>query len=462
MPATAPSPALRAPSRRWPEVRGHWLRGVLPRLQHDPLGLYDEAWRQHGDYYRLRAVPGFFFYFLGHPDAIEHVLHTNHKNYRKPDSFNHSIRLLTGQGILNSEGEAWRRQRRLIQPTFLRASVARLSHNIVEATETFIDEWDQAGRERTIDVVPEMMRLALRVASLTLFSNDISGASDAIGKAYREAFEYVSLKMNGRMMFQPAWLPTARNRRFWASKRLLDRVVLDIIAKRRQDATSQDDTLSRLLAAQDEDSHQGMTDEQLKDESITLLTAGHETAGASLSWTWYLLAQHPEIQDELRRQVASHLQGRLPTVEDLPRLPLATAVFEESMRLYPPAWGLPRETIQPDVIQGLPIPAKATLVLSQWVVHRHPAFWPDPLRFDPGRFMPPQDAERHKFAFFPFGGGPRVCVGNHFAMVEVPLILAALIQRFSFCLAEGPAVIADPTFTLRPKHGVRMTVRRVT
>jgi cytochrome P450 len=205
-----------------------------------------------------------------------------------------------------------------------------------------------------------------------------------------------------------------------------------------------------------------MTDNQLKDEAITLLTAGHETIGAALSWTWYLLASHPESQEQLFQEVSAHLGGRLPTVEDLPSLPWTTAAFEETMRLYPPAWGVPRETIEADEICGYPVPAKAIFVVSQWLVHRHPAFWPQPERFDPSRFLPPHSEGRHRFAYFPFGGGPRICIGNHFAMVEGPLALAALAQRFHFSLVPDQHVELDPTFTLRPKNGVHVVVRKRT
>jgi cytochrome P450 len=218
--------------------------------------------------------------------------------------------------------------------------------------------------------------------------------------------------------------------------------------------------LDRLLAAQDEQSGAGMSDQQLKDEVITLLTAGHETAGAALSWAWYLLATHPDVQEALHDEAHAHLQGRMPAVEDLASMPLATAVFEETMRLYPPAWGVPREAIADDEIEGYPLPAKSTLVVSQYMAHRHPDFWPQPERFDPRRFLPGAGEGRPKFAFFPFGGGPRVCVGNHFAMLEGPLVLAALAQRFHFTLVPGHPVVPDPTFTLRPKHGVQMIVRR--
>ncbi len=458
-PVVAPPAAPSAKAKTWPEVRGHWLLGCLRPMQRQPLELYRDAWSRHGDYVRLRALPGYPVYLLAHPEAIEHVLHSNQKNYRKPDFFYQSVGLLAGNGIITSEGDFWRKQRRLMQPAFLKQSVARLSTNMVRANAQLVGEWERAGDTRTFDVLPEMMRQALRIAGLSLFSADISGDADSIGRAYRTAFEYVSLKMNGRLMFRPTWMPTARNRQFRRSKALLDRVVLDLIARRRG-GPPQNDVLDLLLAAQDEESGVGMSDEQLKDEAITLLTGGHETTGAVLAWAWYLLTQHPEAQRDLHDQVSAHLRGREPTAEDLTSMPLATAVFEETMRLYPPAWGMPREPIEDDEINGYPLPAKSPLVLSQYLVHRHPDFWPRPEVFDPSRFLPPQNAGRPKFAYFPFGGGPRICIGIHFAMIEGPLILASLAQRFHFTLAENQSIVPDPTFTLRPKYGVQVIVRK--
>jgi cytochrome P450 len=458
-PATADRPKTAVPAKRWPVVHGRRLSGVMRDVQMRPLELYWNAWREHGDYVSLRALPGVYFFLLAHPDAIEHVLQHNHKNYRKPDSFNHSIDLLTGNGVINSEGEVWRRQRRLMQPAFLKNAVNRLAQYMSESVARLIDQWNQAADGRTHDVLPEMMRLALRIASTSLMGTDISADADSIGQAYRTAFEYVSLKMNARLMFQPLWLPTRRNREFRHAKSLLDRVVLDLIARRRGGPAA-NDVLDRLLAAQDEESGARMSDEQVKDEAITLLTAGHETVGASLAWAWYLLAEHPQVQQELFEQASGHLSGRVPAAEDLSSIPLATAVFEETMRLYPPAWGMPRESIEADSICGYPVPAKAMLITSQMIVHRHPDFWQQPDKFDPTRFLAGNGANRHRFAFFPFGGGPRICIGNHMAMLEGPLVLAALAQRFQFALAPEQTIVADPTFTLRPKYGVRVILRK--
>jgi cytochrome P450 len=445
---------------RWPGPRGHWLLGCLRPIQGDPLNFYRQTWRTYGDYSRIRAFPGYDLYFLADPAAVEHVLSKNHKNYRKPDLLLRPLRLLAGNGILTSEGAFWLRQRRLSQPAFLRDHLGRLSSHMVAATDALIREWEQAEDGRTLDITLEMMHLGLRIASTSLFGSDISDDADAIGRAYRVAFAYVSRKM-GDPFLPPLWVPTRYNREFRRCQALLDRVVLQLIASRRRAGAASNDVLDLLLASQDEESGRGMTDQQLRDEVLTLLTAGHETAGAALSWAWYLLARHPEVQQALSDEASARLHGRTPLLDDLPHLPQAAAVFEETLRLYPPAWGLAREAIGADEINGYPVPARALLTLSQWVIHRHPAFWSEPDSFRPERFLPSQAQDRPRFAYFPFGGGPRTCIGNHFALVEGPLVLAALAQRFRLTLAPDQGdVLPDPTFTLRPKSAVKVVVCR--
>jgi cytochrome P450 len=237
-------------------------------------------------------------------------------------------------------------------------------------------------------------------------------------------------------------------------------VVQRLIDSRRRGRPAGNDLLDLLLAARDEESGTGMSDEQLKDEVRTLLFAGHDTTGAGLSWACYLLARHPDVQEALHDEVAAHLAGRTPTAEDLPHLPLATAVFEEALRLYPPAPGLARRAVAADEIQGHPVPAKAILMPSQWVIHRHPAYWDEPDRFRPERFLPGRAPERPKFAYFPFGGGPRGCIGNTFALIEGALVLAALAQRFHLRPADDRDAEVDMTFVLRPKGAVNLIVRK--
>ena len=307
-------------------------------------------------------------------------------------------------------------------------------------------------------MLEEMMRLALRVASTAFFSMDISGDFDEIGLAFRDAFGHLRKRMNSPMA-PPPWVPTAENRRFARAMKTLKRVVLELIARRRAAAPGARDVLALLLAAQDETTGVGMTDEQLKDEVLGLLAAGHETIGAALSWTWYLLAANPDVQQALYDELHGRLRGAAPTAENLDHLPLARAVFEESMRLYPPAWGVPREAIVDDQINGYAIKRKTPIVVSQYLTHRHPDFWSDPERFNPERFNSEESAaKRHRFAYYPFGGGPRLCIGHAFAMVEGPLILATLASRFRLEMVEGQTIVPDPTFTLRPRHGVNVRI----
>ena len=310
-PRTAPAPG--SPTPRLPPAgpRGNWLLGCMRQLQRDPLGLYTRANRDYGHYVRIRAFPGISVHLLTHPEAVEHVLQKNHKNYRKPDFFNQTVGLLAGNGVLTSEGDFWLRQRRLMQPAFHRHHLARLAPLMVAAAEAFLRERQAAGPGQAVDFLPEMMRLALRVAGTTLFGTDIAGEADDIGRAYRVAFEHVSRRMNSPPLV-PAWLPTPRNLAFARAKGLLDRVVLGLIETRRRANARPDDLLSLLLAAQDEETGVGMTDEQVKDEALTLLTAGHETAGAALSWTWYLLGRHPQVQEDLHDEVRGRLRGRSP------------------------------------------------------------------------------------------------------------------------------------------------------
>jgi len=446
-------------TKAWPEHRGHWLRGCLRDIQNDPLDFYTGAGRAGGGYARLRVLPGVWCYLLTHPDGVEHVLQKNHKNYRKPDILIKPVRLLMGNGLFSSEGDFWLRQRRLMQPAFHRQQIAALSRQMADAAAALVEEWERGEAGRVIDVVPAMMRLTLRIAGLTLFSHDLSGEADTLGRAFRVVFAHVSRLMNSRLT-PPLWVPTRANRRVRHARELLDRVVLEVIEARRRHGPGAGDLLDLLLAARDEESGAGMTDQQLRDEVLTLLTAGHDTVGAALAWSWHLLGGRPDVQEALAAEARTRCGGRHPGIDDLPHLPLARAVFDEALRLYPPAPGVIREAIQADEIQGYRVPRKALVVLYGYVTHRDPAWWDEPELFKPERFLPGAGAGRPKFAYFPFGGGPRVCIGNTFALTEGPLILAALAQRFRLEPVPGDAVVPDTTFTLRPKNAVGMRLHR--
>ncbi len=428
-------------------------------MRSDPLNFYRDTWRTYGDYVRIRTLPGFDVCLLADPAAIEHVLVKNHKNYRKPKFLTGPVKLVAGNGLFVSEGDLWLRQRRLAQPAFLRGAVNRLAAPMTAAADRLVHDWEAAPDGRTVDIVPEMMRLVLRIAGATLFGTAIGAEADALGAAQEAIAAFVSHKMNN-LLTAPLWVPTRRNRTFRRAKARLDRVVLQLIEARRHRGTAANDLLDLLLAARDEGSGTGMSDQQLKDEVFTLLFAGHETTGAALSWAWHLLAQNQAAQEALHDEASAHLGGRTPTADDLPHLPLATAAFEETLRLYPPAPALARQALGPDEIQGYPVPAKALLMPSQWVTHRHPAYWDEPDQFRPERFLPGRAPDRPKFAYFPFGGGPRVCIGNTFALTEGALVLAAIAQRFHLRPADDREVELDATLALRPKGAVNLVVRK--
>lgn len=455
--ATSAVDKKRSSRLRQPGPNGHWLLGCMRQFQREPIKFYTETWREYGDYVRIRILPGMYFHLLTHPDAVEHVLQRNHKNYRKMKNLIQSAEPLMGNGLFSSEGSFWLEQRRLAQPAFHRHQLMALTGNMASAADALIADWEKRGRTFTLDVAEEMTRWTLRVVSTSLFSRDISGEADTCGKAIRTAFEYISLKMNGRI-FTPRWLPTERNRQFARALKILDDLVFDLIETRRRNPIEAADLLGTLIAARDEESGRGMSDRQLRDEVLTLLVAGHDTVGAALSWSWHLLGNHPEIQESLADEARGQLGGRTPTYADMPNLPLAKSVFEEALRLYPPAWGIPREAIEDDEIHGYAIPAASIITVNQYITHRHPAFWEDPEAFRPERFLGNAGAGRPKFAYFPFGGGPRICIGNTFALIEGPLCLAALAQRFRMTPVPGHDVEMDPTFTLRPKSGVPMNI----
>ena len=449
---------LKAPpgGKAFPELKGHWLRGCLREMQRDPLSLYSNARRDLGDCIRMQVVKGIDCYILTHPDAVEHVLHRNHKNYRKPDIFSKNVALLVGQGLFTNEGESWRSQRRLAQPAFHSQSIAGLGPSIVRGAEAFVERQRRFSGQ-AVDLSEGMMRLGLGITSSTLFSTDISGESDQIGRAFRIAFSHISDRLNS-LQLVPTWFPTPANRTFMRSKKMLDRVVAQLVEAHKRNPAGPHDLLTMLLDARDPETGLGMPDRLLMDEVLTLLAGGHENIGAALTWTWYLLALHQEDQEAVFAQIHARLGGRSPTVDDVPHLPLLRSAFEESMRLYPPGWGELRETIDADQVQGFGIPPRSMIILCQWVTHRHPDFWVEPERFNVRRFLASESGKHHRFAYFPFGGGPRICIGMQLALLEGSLILATILQQFRVRLVPVREIIPDASFTLRPRDGLMVVL----
>ncbi|MCZ7567118.1 MAG: cytochrome P450 [Ardenticatenaceae bacterium] len=439
-----------------PGPQGYPLFGSLPDFRRDPLTFYLNAQRQFGDVIRFRGGP-WRWYLLAHPDDVKHVLQDNHPNYRK-GRFYDLLRPTLGEGLLTSEGRFWLQQRRLAQPAFHRQRLASFATTMTDATARMLERWQVYARSgEPFNVAAEMMRLTLEVVGGTLFSTDVTGEAEAVGRALTVVIEYVN-DLETRLFPLPPSIPTPANRRYRAAQRTLDEVVRHVIDERRRAGTDRGDLLSMLLLAQDEETGASMNDRQLRDEVMTIFLAGHETTANALAWTWYLLSKHPSAGRRLHAELADMLGGRRPTVEDLPRLNYARMVIEEALRLYPPVWGFGRQAITDDEVGGYFLPANSLVVLSPYVTHRHPDFWENPEGFDPQRFMPQHAAARPRFAHFPFSGGPRQCIGNAFAMMEAQLILAMVAQRYRLDLVPGHSVEAEPTVTLRPRHGILVTL----
>lgn len=442
-----------------PGPYGYPLVGVLPQMRRNMLQFLTESVQQYGDVVLLR-MGSKRVTLLCHPEHISHVLQENHSNYRKSE-FIKKIKPFLGQGLATSEGEVWRRQRRLAQPAFHRQRIAGLAKVVTGATEDMLASWgDYANSRKTIDVLNEMMQLTGQIIVRALFGTEISHSERVLTEEFSIVTQY-SLKRILSVIDWGEFLPTPSRRQFDRAMDHLNEVVWGIIRARRKSNEGREDLLSMLLNAQDSETNERMNDEQLRDEVMTMFFAGHETTGLALTWTWYLLAQHSEIEKRLREEVEGVLQDRVSTIDDLSSLIYTKMVIQEAMRLYPPAWVISRAAIRDDEIGGYRIPANSALLLSPYLTHRHPKFWNDPEQFDPERFSPNKDDERPRYAYYPFSGGPRHCIGEQFALMEAQLIVATVVRRFHLDGIPGQKVEPQPLLTLRPQHGLPMRVQQV-
>jgi cytochrome P450 len=443
-------------TREAPGPRTYWPGQNVFYFRRDPLTFLARLAREYGDVVRFRAGPQRIF-LLNHPDHVRDVLVTHHERFHKGRALKRAKRLL-GESLLTSEGEFHRRQRRLAQPAFHRQRINSYGSVMVDYAERAGERWRDGA---TLDVSSEMMRLTLAAVGKTLFDADVESDADEVGEALTEVmelFDYLMLPFSELL----EKLPLPPQRRFLRARARLDAIVYRIIEERRRVGGDRGDLLSMLLLAVDEEGDRtGMTNEQLRDEAMTLFLAGHETTANALTWTWHLLAQNPEAERRLHEELDAVLEGgRAPRVEDFAALRYTEMVVAETMRLYPPAWAIGRLAVEDHEVGGYPIPRGSLVLVCQYVMHRDPRFFHDPERFDPERWTVEAKAARPQFSYFPFGGGPRRCIGEGFAWMEAVLMLATLARRWRLRPAPGPNVEAHPRITLRPKGGVPMTVER--
>jgi cytochrome P450 len=435
--------------------RGGRVMGNMREFNSDALGFVERCAREFGDVVRTRFlyVPALFLF---HPDHIEYVLAAGSKNFIKGESLRSPFfRRLVGNGLVTSEGDFWRRQRRLAQPAFHRDRVEAYAETMVGFAGEAVARWRDG---ETVDAHDEMMMLTQRVVAQTLFSADVSNESREIGEALTNIVRPFASQATLKWILDNR-LPTPAHLRFNRDVRRIDSFVYRLIGERRASGEDTGDLLSMLLAAQDEDGS-GMTDKQLRDELMTIFLAGHETTALALTWAFYLLAQNPEAEERLAAELSDVLGGRAPRADDLPRLRYAEWVVKESMRLYPPAWGVGREAVRECEVGGYHVPKGMQVFAFTWVAHRDPRWFADPLAFRPERWGDESVSRLPKYAYFPFGGGPRLCIGNYFATMEAVLILSTIARRFRLGLVSEDPVELLPAMSLRPKGGVLMKLEK--
>lgn len=424
------------------------LRNIL-RFTADPLGLLRDLTDRYGDVVEMKVL-GTSWFLLNHPEHIEEAL-VKRARVMGRDTYVEILERTLGLGLLTSDGELWKRQRKLMAQAFTPKRIDGYAETMVEVTDRGLPWRD--GEE--IDIHAEMSRVTMEVVAKVLFGTGMSRQDVALVRDSMETVAEFYANSPEAMTKLAGWVPTPRNLRLNAAVERIDGLLYRIIGERRGSGERKDDLLGTLVAACDEGG-EGMTDQQLRDEAITLFLAGHETTALALAHTLYAVSKHPEVERRLIAEIDEVLGGRLPTTADVKRLGYVERVIKEGMRLYPPVWTTGREVSEEVTIGGYRIPARSQLLMSEWIVHRDPRWFPNPEAFDPDRWEQADDLPR--YAYFPFGGGPRVCIGNHFAMMEAILIMAVVMQRYHLELLPGQQLELVPSVTLRAKRGMRMRV----
>lgn len=443
------------PGRPLPKVpKQHWLLKNLRALQKDVLGFTRMARDEYGPIVDANMIL-FPVCYIQDPEYVRHVLTTNNKNYIK--SFDYDLlKMFLGLGLLTNEGESWLTQRRLIQPAFHREQLAGFLQTMVAATDNMLHKWEGlAASKATFDLAGQMMDVTAGVVSACLFSAGPQEDSSDLHSAVDFLNHFAEYKLR-KPLSPPLWFPTKMNRGFRKASKTVDDYILGLVRARRKSGVYTQDLMSTLMQVQDADTGARMNDQQLRDELVTLYVAGHETTSNALCYIFYLLSRHPDVRNRLVATLDAQLQGRAPTLEDLRALPYLDQVINEAMRLYPPAWAIGRKTLADDEIGGYHIPKGMNVYIFPWHLHRDPRLWEAPEHFDPDRFADPKSIP--KYAYIPFGGGPRLCVGNNFALMEMKVILAIVLQRFYPRLTPGYELELETLVTLKPKGGMPMVL----
>ncbi len=446
-------------TRTPPGPRGHPILGSVVDIQRDNVQTFMDAFRRYGDIVHFRGA--LTFNLLIHPDYVKHVLQDNQRNYRRPTFVSDKLKTIVGDGLVANEGDVWLRSRRLAQPAFHRQRIAAFAKLMTDTTAEMLETWQRRPAGERFDIKSAMMHLSMTNLAKALFKADWSRHLERLEPAVGVALSQTFTRLTSPIDPQRFPLPGTRN--FNQALETLDNLVYPMIAERRRNASADEspDLMTLLIQARDEETGEVMNDRQVRDEVTGFLIAGHETVSSALTWTWYLLSMNPEAWYRVVAEVQEVLGDRTPTMDDLTRLEYITMVLYEAMRLYPPIWVFMRSPQEDDEVGGYFLPAHSTVILCPYITHRHPAFWENPEGFDPERFTPERSANRHRMAYIPFSGGPRKCVGESFAMMEMQLVVAMIAQRFRLDLVPGQRVFPQPTISLRPRDPLLMLARPV-
>jgi cytochrome P450 len=441
-----------------PGPRGHPVLGSIREIQRDNIQAFVDAWREYGDIVHFRGP--LTINLLVHPDYVQRVLRDNYANYPRPTFVADKLKSIVGEGLVAAESDRWAHARRNSQPAFHPDLITQSAQIFTESTAEMLEGWQTlAERGAAFDVKSEMMHLTLTNLGKALFK---ANWGEQVGKV--EPIVALALAHTHKRLtspIDPQRFPLRSTRAFNAGLASLDEIIFGAINERRRDTNGGSDLISILLQVEDPETGQRLTDAQVRDEVIGFFIAGHETVSSALSWTWYLLSQNPSSWRRMREEVDEVLGGRTPTAEDVPKLEYTTRVLLESMRLFPPIFVLMRCAKEDDEIGGYHVPAGSNIVLCAYVTHRHPDFWDNPEGFDPDRFTSERSAGLHRMAYFPFSGGPRKCIGNAFAMMQMPIVLAMVSQRFRVNLVPGEKPVPEPAISLRPRDPLMVTLEPV-
>ena len=446
-----------AKGRTIPGPRGHPILGSIRQIQRDNVQTFMDAWRQYGDIVHFRGP--LTINLVVHPDYVERVLRNNVANYPRPEFVTEKLKSIVGEGLVAAEGERWANARRVSQPAFTKDLLDAYGQTMIETTGEMLERWEpylEAGRQ--LDIKSEMMHISLANLATAMFHFDLREALDQIEPAVAFALAHTNRRLTSPI--DPQKLPLPSSKHFVSVLGGLNQVIYRIIGEHRKAPDGVRDFVNMLLESTDPKTGAPVTDQQARDEVIGFFIAGHETVSSALTWTFYLLSQNPESWRKLKSEVDEVLGGRTPTVDDVPNLKYTEYVLLEAMRLYPPIFVLMRRALDDDVVGGYHVPKGSTVVLCAYVTHRHRDFWDNPEGFDPERFMPERSAHLPRMAYFPFGGGPRKCIGNTFAMIEMPLVVAMIAQRYKVNLVPEQVVFPEPAISLRPRDPVMVTVER--